>query len=89
LPARARQTYDACFRRASLRVEVELPDAPPLLELLAEDAGDRQRRRKTWSQNAARYALPDDAMVRVRLEAGAALRVLMQREASLGVEVPA
>ena len=89
LPARARQTYDACFRRASLRVEVELPDAPPLLELLAEDAGDRQRRRKTWSQNAARYALPDDAMVRVRLEAGAALRVLMQREASLVVEVPA
>lgn len=77
LPARARQAYDALFRRASLRVEVEIPEAPPLLELLAEDAGDRQRRRKTWAQNAARYELPDGAMVRVRLEADDALRAAL------------
>ena len=77
LPARARQAYDACFLRASLRVEVEVPEAPPLLELLAQDVGDRQRRRKTWAQNAARYGLPEAAEVRVSLEAGDALRAAL------------
>ncbi len=33
--------------------------------LVAEDVGDRQRRRKTWQQNVDRYALPSGAKVRV------------------------
>jgi len=82
LPARARQAYDACFIRASMRVHVELPGELPALELLADDVADRQRRRKTWTQKAAHNALPDDAKVRIRLEAGDALRAMLGCRAS-------
>lgn len=66
LPARARQRFQALFRRVTLHAEVVLP-APerPRPLLVAADVGDRQRRRKTWEQNVARYALPRG--VRARL----------------------
>jgi hypothetical protein len=37
-------------------VEVNNPATRTALALVAEDTGDRQRRRKTWAQNVARPA---------------------------------
>ena len=66
LPASARSALKATFEQASLRIEVLLPTpAKPHLKLVADDVGERQRRRKTWTQNLARYAIESNAQVLV------------------------
>jgi hypothetical protein len=77
LPALARQDFRALVRGATLHVEVEIPPQKRGPRLVAVDQGDRQRRRKTWDQNLARHALPDDARVSLRVAAGADLRRML------------
>lgn len=78
LPASARKAFTGCFMGASLRVAVELPPPPaPWPRLVAHDAAERQRRRKTWTDNLARYALPDSARVHVDASGPAAFRQLL------------
>ncbi len=78
LPATARQAFRAIFQGATLHVDVELPDPPsPCLTLVADDEAHRQRRRKTWQQNLDRYALPEDAKVRIQVAAGPELRAML------------
>ena len=69
--------FRSSFRGATLHVEVQLPPPKRGPYLVALDVGDRQRRRKTWAQNLARHALPDDARVKLRVEAGADLRHML------------
>lgn len=86
LPAEARKVYTACFHMASVRIEVELPPPEhPRPRLVATDVADKQRRRKTWADNLARYALPKGARVDVSFEGPPALhRVLGQQGQQLG-----
>ena len=88
LPARARQTYRALFDRVTLHVEVDRAPAPrPRLTLVADDDADRQRRRRTWDQNLARHALPDDARLHIRVEgASRILRDMLNQDISPKVE---
>jgi len=78
LPAMARSTFCSAFLGASLNIEVEMP---PLLpdppRLVAIDVADRQRRRKTWQDNVARYAAPEGTKVHVEVAAGTALRRML------------
>jgi hypothetical protein len=81
LPATARHLYRAAFAGASARIEVEYP--PPTLvapSLLAVDAGHRQRRRKTWEQNLARYAQVADVKIHFEIECGEALLRILGTE---------
>ena len=69
LPAEARRLHSACLLGASVRIVVELPPPdPPQPRLVARDVADKQRRRKTWEQNLARYALPEEARVDVSFQ---------------------
>lgn len=78
LPARARQRFRAIFQAATLHAVIELPPPPrPRPMLVAADVADRQRRRKTWEENVARYALPEKARVRLKVEASPELRHLL------------
>lgn len=78
LPASARTAFTRCFMGASLRVEVELPpSAAPWPRLVARDVAERQRRRKTWADNLARYALPEGAHVRVEASGPVAFRQML------------
>lgn len=78
LPARARETFDAIFARATLHAHVVLPPpATPRLTLVAAGVADRQRRRHTWEQNVARYALPDGARVELMVEGATEFRQLL------------
>ena len=82
MPARARNIIRTCFLGATLRIEVEIPPPErPRPRLVAEDVGDRQRRRKTWKQNVDRYALPEGAKVRVEVAGSAQLRALLGEHA--------
>jgi hypothetical protein len=74
LPAEARSLFRAMFRGATIHIDVEVPPQRSGPRLLAFDVADRQRRRKTWEQNRARHALPDDAVVTVHLAGGATLQ---------------
>jgi len=82
LPATARHSYRAVFRGATLKIEVERPEAePPWPRLVAVDVADRQRRRLTWAQNVDRYALPAGTTVRVEVAGSSTLRrMLGERE---------
>ncbi len=64
LPGRARQVFGARFVGGQLRIAVYAEEEPGPL-LLAEDIAARQRRRLTWSQHRARYALPDNASIHI------------------------
>ena len=78
LPARARQAFSARFFGASMRIEVKLPPPEPLRPmLLADDVADKQRRRKTWEQNVARYALPEGTRISVEVEGSPELRQML------------
>lgn len=78
LPARARQTFAAVFRGATLHIEVTLPEREHTQpKLVAVDAADRQRRRKTWEQNVDRHALPDETVIRMDVAGEPALRALL------------
>ena len=82
LPARARQLHRALFDGATLWVEVDRPRSRPTIALVAEDTGDRQRRRKTWAQNIARYALPESASVTVEVACHDKLRAWLRGQPS-------
>jgi len=88
LPARARHVFGSTFRAATLHVVVQLPKPKRGPHLVALDVGDRQRRRKTWEQNLARHALPDDARVAIDVAAGLDLRHMLgdtdRRDAGVG-----
>ena len=78
LPAAARHTFTNTFRGATLRVHVKMP--PPHEQrprLVAVDAADRQRRRKTWEQNVDRYRAPAGTEVRVEVAGAATLRQML------------
>ena len=78
LPARARQAFSTFFTEASMRIEVELPPPePPRPMLLADDVADKQRRRKTWEQNVARYALPEGTRISIEVEGSPELRQML------------
>jgi hypothetical protein len=88
LPARARQRFRAIFQAATLHAVVELPPPPrPRPIIVAADVADRQRRRKTWAENVARYALPAGARVRIKVEASPKLRHLLGEAKSARVGV--
>ncbi|MDP7572437.1 MAG: hypothetical protein QF391_12610 [Myxococcota bacterium] len=81
LPATARHSYRAIFRGATLKIEVERPEAePPWPRLIAVDVADRQRRRLTWAQNVDRYALPAGTKVRVEVAGSSMLRRMLGEE---------
>jgi len=78
LPAEARRLHSDCFLGASVRIVVDLPPPDrPQPRLVARDVADKQRRRKTWEQNLARYALPEKARVDVTFEGDEALQRLL------------
>jgi hypothetical protein len=78
LPARARGVSADCLLGATFRIDVERgPPERPRPRLVAADIADRQRRRKTWQQNVARYALPSSAKVRVEVAGRQVLRELL------------
>ena len=74
LPAKARHAHRALFEQVTLRVEVGGTERPARPALVAVDTADRQRRRKTWSENVARHALAPGARVSMDVACGAALR---------------
>jgi hypothetical protein len=74
LPAEARKLFRSVFTGATVHVDVEVPPQQLGPRLLAFDVADRQRRRKTWEQNRARHALPDDAVVSIHVAGGAKLQ---------------
>jgi len=75
LPAEARHAFREIFHGATLHVQVELPPpSPPRPRLVADDVAERQRRRKSWADNVARYALSDDAVVSLQVSGSDALR---------------
>ena len=79
LPAMARQVFAERFAQGTLWVSVERPPPPrPRPRLVAADEADRQRRRKTWAQNLARYALPDTATVHITVAGTPALRRMIR-----------
>jgi hypothetical protein len=66
LPAMARQVFAERFAQGTLWVAVDRPPPTrPQPRLVAVDEADRQRRRKTWTQNLARYALPSTVQVHI------------------------
>jgi len=66
LPTEARRRFREVFDHATLRVEVDLPPPePPRPRLVACDDKERQNRRQTWAERAARTRLPEAAVVRV------------------------
>jgi len=77
LPATARQLFHQLIDKATFHIAVTLPPKPQHLHLLAEDVAERQRRRKTWKQNLERYALPEGALIDLKIEAdGQLARIL-------------
>ncbi len=87
LPAMARQVFAERFERGTLWVEVmRPPPAPPRPRLVAVDVADRQRRRKTWEQNLARYALPDGTEVHIEVAGTPALRQMIGEPAQPRLE---
>jgi hypothetical protein len=71
LPASARKALEDKFGGASLKIEVVMPKrAARHLKLVAADVGERQQRRKTWTQNLARYALDARAQVAIEISGG-------------------
>ena len=78
LPAVARRIAKNCFFGATLHIDVKLPPpAPPRPRLVAADIPQRQRRRKTWSDNIERYAIPEGTVVTVRVQGSDSLRRML------------
>jgi hypothetical protein len=84
LPAAARSSFCSVFLGATLHVTVEIaPREPDRPRLLAIDAADRQRRRKTWQQNVDRNAAAKGTKVHVEVAAGPVLRRMLGDRDSL------
>ena len=78
LPGAARRVAVAILDDATFRIKVELPPPRPARpRLVAVDEADRQRRRKTWTDNVERYALPEGAHVSVEIAAPAKLQAFL------------
>ncbi len=89
LPREARRLSAERCSSGSLRLRVEdAPPRPPRPRLLAVDVADRQRRRKTWSDNVARYALPPGTRLHVEVSGPTTFTSIFvgdgQRKISLG-----
>ncbi len=79
LPATARRAFTEIIVHATLHVEVAVPaPEPPRPRLVAADEADRQRRRCTWDQNLARYALPEGTQVQLRAAGSERLQVMLE-----------
>lgn len=79
LPARARGQYRALFLGSTVTVELDDRTTlkPTHLSLVAADTAERQRRRKTWAQNTARYALAESVTLSVHVAGAQGLRRLL------------
>ncbi|MEZ4237926.1 MAG: hypothetical protein R3F59_17630 [Myxococcota bacterium] len=77
LPAEARHALREVFLGATLRVEANIPPPVQRPRLVATDAARRQRRRLSWAENVARYALPDEARVQLHVSGSDALRNML------------
>ena len=89
LPREARRLSADRSSGGSLRLRVEeAPPRPPRPRLLAVDVADRQRRRKTWSDNVDRYALPPGTRLHVEVSGPPSFTNIFsgdgQRKVSLG-----
>lgn len=68
LPSVARQHFVRLFERGRFRIELRAPEKRKRhLRLIAENVAERQRRRKSWAENVARYALDARAEMNVEL----------------------
>jgi hypothetical protein len=67
LPAKLKKLFTDATRATEIHVEVRLPKPPdPGCQYFATTDGERQNRRKTWSQSIAWNALPSGAEVDMR-----------------------
>lgn len=82
LPAQARRAFREIFEGATLRATVSLPPPRELPRLVASDAAERQRRRKSWQQNLDRYALPDGAQVDLVVAGSSAIRAMLGEDSA-------
>jgi hypothetical protein len=83
----ARQVFAERFVRGTLWVEVVLPPPPPPRpRLVAADIAERQRRRKTWEENLARYALPEGALVHIEVAGTQIFRQMIGEAVQLKLE---
>ena len=81
-PETVRSRYTELVQQVQMDVQVTLPKAKRVDPALVFKRSQRQRRRQTWEQRRARYALPEGARVdfnlvaaetvlqRLRLQAG-------------------
>jgi hypothetical protein len=78
LPAEARHVFREVFLGATLHVALSVPPPePPGPRLVAPDAARRQRRRQSWAQRVARYALPAASQVQLHVAGSDALRTML------------
>jgi hypothetical protein len=77
LPSVARKNFTALFVNATIHVEVTQRPKRQRPRLVAASVADRQRRRKSWAENVARYALEDTAVVDVDVKGSKALRAFL------------
>jgi len=73
LPAAARRAFRVAVEPLMVRVRVTTPLVDPPHPYLANSPAKRQRRRATWAERLAWYALPEGSQVRVVVHGGADL----------------
>lgn len=76
-PAVARRRFREACRTLVFDVRVEILEAPPPDPLFLPTSARRQRRRRTWTENLARFALPPASQLSVIVRAPAATRNLL------------
>lgn len=90
LAAEARHAFEQIFHGATLRVHVDVPPQDRRRpRLLAIDVADRQRRRKTWAQNAERNELPRDARGRAEVAGSTSIRTMLGENDAMEAAAPA
>jgi len=84
LPREARKVFEELFLAVSMRVVLNELAAPrPPLRLVATGEADRQARRQTWAARVARYALAEEATVRLEVTSSAPIRRWLGSKPSL------
>ena len=79
--------YTERFVRGTLWVKLEqAPPRAPRPRLVAADVPERQRRRKTWEQNLARYALTEGTHVHIEVAGSSALKKMIGEPAQMKLE---